>query len=655
VISVIPAGQPDGSRGRSRIGKYVVTGRLGRGGMGMVYRGYDEVLEREVAIKTLTVEGTFDEESRRRFEIEAKAAARLQHPNILTVFELGEDRGVPFIAMELLPGADLETLLRSGEPLPLPEKLDIVVQVCRGLAFAHEHNIVHRDIKPSNVRLLDDGTVKIMDFGIAKLAGTTLTKSGMMVGTVNYMSPEQIRAQPLDGRSDVFSVGVILYELLAGRRPFAGGDPTQVLYKIVTEEPAPIGADLGDWATPLAGIVAKALAKDPAARFPGAAAMADEVSGVLAATQSRAAPLPADAQEAMNVARRLLKEGRVEESTRRLREVLDRHPESADARRALRAATRETARRQRPAQPETQAFPELEATFKSPPTQKQAETAMRPTVPRASLEPAPPVATKPSMALLAAAAGALLLAVVVGAALWRGRGTPPVEHAATPSAGARPALQGSAPPATVNVAISSDPAGASLSVDGRAAEGKTPLTLPLDPGAPHVVVISREDYAPQEVRLAAGAVPAQVKVTLEPAGPPGTVSVASAYPLDVVWKGKVLAKGQVSPKVSVPPGRQVLTLQSSAYLLKSNVTIEVKGGVESSVSAPALGRISIRATPDNCEVLIDGVFVDYPPILDRQVAAGERTVAFKWPDGTKREERTEVPTGGLVYVTGRKD
>ena len=156
-----------------RIGRYLVTGRIGRGGMGMVYRGLDETLEREVAIKTLTLEGTLDEESRQRFEIEAKAAARLQHPNIVTVFELGEDRGVPYIAMELLPGIDLEALVRSGEEMLLGEKLDIVVQVCRGLAYAHEHGIVHRDIKPSNIRLLDDGTAKIMDFGIAKLGART--------------------------------------------------------------------------------------------------------------------------------------------------------------------------------------------------------------------------------------------------------------------------------------------------------------------------------------------------------------------------------------------------------------------------------------------------------------------------------------------------
>ena len=169
-----PAGRPQ-TRMEKRIGKYRVTGRIGRGGMGMVYRGYDEVLEGEVAIKTLTAEANLDAESRRRLEIEAKAAARLQHPNIVTVYELGEDRGVPFIAMELLAGVDLEHLMRSGESILLQEKLDVMIQVCRGLAYAHEHRVIHRDIKPSNIRLLEDGTAKIMDFGIAKLAGTGVT------------------------------------------------------------------------------------------------------------------------------------------------------------------------------------------------------------------------------------------------------------------------------------------------------------------------------------------------------------------------------------------------------------------------------------------------------------------------------------------------
>ena len=141
---MVPAGQEASLR--RRIGKYVITGRIGRGGMGMVYRAWDAALEREVAVKTLNAEGTLDEESRRRFQIEARAAAKLQHPNIVTVFELGEDRGIPYIAMELLPGADLEALMRSGEDMLLREKLDVMVQVCRGLHYAHERGIVHRDI-----------------------------------------------------------------------------------------------------------------------------------------------------------------------------------------------------------------------------------------------------------------------------------------------------------------------------------------------------------------------------------------------------------------------------------------------------------------------------------------------------------------------------
>jgi serine/threonine-protein kinase len=259
---------------RRRIGKYVLTGRIGKGGMGRVYRGFDEALEREVAVKTLSYEGSQDDDHRKRFSIEAKAAARMQHPNIVTVYELGEDRGVPFIAMELLPGVDLEALLRAGEPLLLTEALEVMVQACRGLQFAHDRGIVHRDVKPSNIRVLDDGTVKIMDFGIAKLGASGITKTGMMVGTVHYMSPEQVRGQPLDGRSDVFSLGVILYELLCRRRPFGGEGATEVLYKIVHEEPAPLPEEeLGPAGHALHDAVFRALAKDQAERWPSAGAL----------------------------------------------------------------------------------------------------------------------------------------------------------------------------------------------------------------------------------------------------------------------------------------------------------------------------------------------------------------------------------------------
>ena len=669
---MLPVEQTEG-RHRSRIGKYIVTARLGRGGMGMVYRGYDAVLEREVAVKTLRIEGTFDEESRRRFEIEAKAAARLQHPNILTVFELGEDRGVPFIAMELLPGVDLETLVRSGEPLLLAEKLDVIIQVCRGLAYAHEHKIVHRDIKPSNIRLLDDGTAKIMDFGIAKLAGTSLTKSGMMIGTVHYMSPEQVRAQPLDGRSDVFSVGVILYDLLAGRRPFVGDEATQVLFAIINAEAPPMGVDLGEVGPRLEAIVARALAKDPEARFPTATHMADELAGVLAALRSSAGTaLSAADQETVGTARRLLKEGRAGESATRLREVLTRHPDSLEARRALRAATRETDRRARAEEAPTEVFPELEATFQSPPTAQgppttvsaatavQPETRMQPTVAYTQIEPQPAVGAAAGPAgrarLVAGAAAALVVVGVAAGLLWRSGGDRAPAAGGAPAGNPTAAPPTTAPaPAAVTLPVATDPAGALVSVDGQARPGVTPLSLSLDPKDPHVLVLSRDGFSTREVKIAAGAVPAEVKVALEAAAPPGSVALLSPYPVDVLWNGKTLAKGEVSPRLTLPAGRQALTLLSATYFLKANVSVDVRSGAESSVSAPPLGRISIKAAPDNCEVLIDGVFVDYPPILDRQVATGSRTVTFKWPDGTRRDEKAEVSKDALVYVMGRKE
>ncbi|PYQ06578.1 MAG: hypothetical protein DMF83_11980 [Acidobacteria bacterium] len=598
------AGRAEG-RDRKRIGKYAITGRIGRGGMGMVYRAYDEVLEREVAVKTLTLEGSLDDESRHRFAIEAKAAARLQHPNIITVYELGEDRGLPFIAMELLPGTDLDALMRSGEHLMLQEKLDLVIQVCRGLAYAHDHKIIHRDIKPSNVRVLEDGTVKIMDFGIAKLGATSLTKTGMMVGTVHYMSPEQVRGQTLDGRSDLFSVGVILYELLAGRRPFVGEGVTAVLYKIVHEEPPELDVgELGAQAAGLQDTMRRTLAKDREQRPATAAVLADELSRILAThLASLGADTSAETRETVALSRHLLREGRVEESVRSLREVTEDNPHSLEVRRALRAATREMQRRQVPAAPPAEDdFPELDATYRPDgatylpaATRVQPDTMMQPTVLRAETN-----ARRPLAAI--AVATALVVVVAAAVAIMRARSSSP----------ARP------------------PAAASPTSSATPAAGGTTLAA-----------------GPAASPLAATAAPT-------PAVPEGTVNVLSAYPLDVLWRGKLLARGQSSPQVSLPAGRQVLTLIAGEYAVRSNVTVEVRPRAATDVAAPQLGRISIRANPDNCRVLVDGTFLDYPPILDRPLSLGRHVVEFQWPDGVRRAQTVEVAKGPPSYVMGRK-
>jgi serine/threonine protein kinase len=705
-----PTARPAAPQER-RIGRYRITGRIGRGGMGIVYRGLDEVLEREVAIKTLTVEGTLDEESRKRFDIEAKAAAKLQHPNIVTVFELGEERGMPFIAMELLPGVDLEVLLRSGEPFLLQEKLDVVIQVLRGLAFAHEHGIVHRDMKPSNIRILDDGTVKIMDFGIAKLGGTSVTKSGMMVGTVHYMSPEQIRGRGLDGRSDVFSVGVILHELLSGERPFTADAPTAVLYKIIHERPAPLPlGELGEVGPRLQEITRRALEKEPEARHPGASALADELATVLARyTRSLETTVSSQDLETLNQARRLFKEGRVEDSQKRLRDVVTRIPYSVEARRALRTASRELQRLTGPREAEAQDFPELDSplqTFQALETQRAPDTLLQPTVldaPEGTAGPARERGTGLVLGLLVVAALALGAAAYL---LW-GRAAPAPGASPRIAVRSRPpgafvlvdgrdtglltdaelVLPASGPvtvtlrkegyrdaaraltlpvragdevsldlvPLQARLPVSSDPGGAAVSLDGVRLAGATPLEVTLDPGVEHRLAISLEGHRPKDVALLPGKLPAEVRVTLEPAGPLGTVTVASAYPLEVSWRGRVLAQSQASPRVSLPAGRQSLSLAAPAVFLRATLNVDVKGGGESAVEAPGLGRISIKANPDNCRVFIDGAFVDYPPILDRKLAAGTHVVSFRWEDGARSEESVAVPVGGIAFVTGRRD
>ena len=309
-----------------RIGRYRVRARLGKGGMGVVYLGRDEALDRDVAIKTLRGDGSNDDESRGRFEIEAKAAARLQHPNIVTVFELGEDRGLPYIAMELLGGQDLEALLRAKEQLGISEKLEIAIQALRGLDFAHAHQIVHRDIKPSNLRVLDDGSVKILDFGIAKVESASVTRAGMMVGTPYYMSPEHIRGKPLDGRSDVFAMGVILHELFAGTRPFTADDPTRVLYRIVNEPHPRLEAGTGgELNADIQKVIDKALEKEAETRYASAALMSDALSRVR--ERSPNSDLAPEDAQTLSSARKVFAAGRIDkELVRRVDTLLSFAP-----------------------------------------------------------------------------------------------------------------------------------------------------------------------------------------------------------------------------------------------------------------------------------------------------------------------------------------
>ena len=257
-----------------QIGRFRVTGRVGEGAMGVVLRGRDEALDRDVALKVMRAQSAEDKE---RFLREARAIARLQHPNIITVYELGEHEGSPFIAMELLEGVDLQRAIEGGMRPNPRATLPIVLQLLAGLGHAHEHGIVHRDVKPSNLFLPRGRPAKIMDFGVARLGGTTST-SGLIVGTPNYMSPEQVTAGAVDGRSDLFSAGLILYELVTGEKAFQGDSVVALMYKIAHEEPDLTLIPRGAKWDRLRAVLTRAFFKDAVRRYPTAGAMSADLA-----------------------------------------------------------------------------------------------------------------------------------------------------------------------------------------------------------------------------------------------------------------------------------------------------------------------------------------------------------------------------------------
>ncbi len=254
---------------RRQIGKYRIQAELGRGGFGVVYSAYDPTVGRPVAVKVLTAIG--DNQLLTRFKNEAAAAGNLRHKNIVTIYDYGDDEGLPYIVMELLEGEDLNQIIAARRPMPLLQKVSIMIQVADGLRSAHRAGVVHRDVKPGNIRLLPDGTVKLMDFGIARLvagsAATRLTRQGHVIGTLYYMAPEQVLGEEVDALSDIFAYGSTYYELLTGKHPFQGLDPRSVFHKITAEDPEPIRNLVPDCPEALEKIVNRTLQKDRDLRY----------------------------------------------------------------------------------------------------------------------------------------------------------------------------------------------------------------------------------------------------------------------------------------------------------------------------------------------------------------------------------------------------
>ena len=263
-----------------RIGKYEVLDVLGKGGMGVVYKATDPAIGRLVAIKMITAGYAEDPDFLRRFYREAQSTGKLQHQNIVIVHDLGDQDGTPFLVMEFLEGESLQSVINSHKAMPLLEKLGIIIQACNGLHYAHQRNVVHRDIKPANLMILRDGLVKIVDFGIARIENESVTLPGQVVGTIHYMSPEQINGVAVDCRTDIFATGVVLYQLLTYSLPFQGKDTGSTLLKIINEPPPPLQRFLDVYPPELDHIVQRALAKSREDRYATAEDFAFDLSQV---------------------------------------------------------------------------------------------------------------------------------------------------------------------------------------------------------------------------------------------------------------------------------------------------------------------------------------------------------------------------------------
>ena len=588
------------------IGRYEMTERVGRGGMGVLYRGRDPVLDREVAIKVMAGDFTADEAARARFFREARAAARLQHRNIVTIYEFAEDHGTPYIAMEFLRGRSLAARMAQDPPLTLVQKLDIVTQLCTGLHYAHEQGIVHRDVKPGNIWLMDDGTVKLLDFGIAKIAASTMTSSGSVLGSAAYMAPEQVAGREIDGRADVFAAGVVLYELVARRKPFEGDAPTAVMMKIIKEDPPPIRNFAPDLPAALVNAVTRALQKDPDRRFMHAGDFGAELRLIRLSLERTSETVIENADIAATVFGSPLAGGDLPAHTRL-----------------------------------AHADPAASASLRGP-----------------DAAPPPARAAGGHLATWVAVAAVVVAAVLGTIVLMQRSGPAPAPAGAAEAAEAdadqpREAVEraGGVAPVSASadavVKLVSEPTGAAITINGNPTGLITPAEVAVSDLTSMRVSVSKAGFRPLVVR--AGQTQIQsgvVQIRLDASAPAGVaVSLSGPYPFEVVDGGRIVSAAATRHDFTLP-GPRVLRLRSSDVLLDMPLKADSASG-RVSYTLPDAGRLAIRTPLETCKVSIDDREIGYPPIAERQVAAGTHRVGLLCPDGNDRTVTVSVDPGQL--------
>ena len=664
----------------TRAGRYQIVSELGRGSMGVVYQGFDPIIGRTVAIKTMLTEGFAPaefEEYKARFQREAQSAGILAHPNIVTVYDFGEDSGVLYLAMEFLEGKSLQALVEEQTILPVETIIPMYEQVCSALDHAHRHRIVHRDIKPANIMILESGLVKVTDFGIAKMMSMGMTQAGQILGTPNYMSPEQVKGRSVDGRADIFSLGVILYELVTGEKPFGGQNITTVIYKIINENP--ISPRELDATIPvgLSYVIQKALAKSQDERYQTCRELAEDlrnyrsVGGAAAPSATvilRVPPIQAPPPEALPPPARVpsapvAAQPQVAAEPQPPRplsvQVIPPHrPQPRGASPAVwvlltllvvgaagggyyyfkykpehPAATPTTPTAERPA--ETPGTTTPPATEGGTPTTPQTETV---TTPPSN----PPTET----------AAAQNTPSEPKAQVREAQGPELPRPIAPPPSGGR----GTAAPKIGQLVVTSNVDGAKITIDGRSAPGwVTPCTIPNLPAGAHSVVVSREGYSDaQESVTVEGGRTATVRPTLTV--PSGEISIVTNPPgIEVFIDGQAVGLSPARKTLGVGQHTYALRqagkeIYSSAFEIRHDGQMLTKKVDLGGGPAVPTGIVEVRTIPPGATVYADGKAVGGTTPTSLRLSAGRHTLTLSLSGYRPLQKEVDLPADGSIVI-----
>ncbi len=638
------------------VGRYQVVSELGRGAMGVVFKAIDPNIGRTVALKTLRLDalGIESEDVVRRFKNEARSAGVMNHPNIVTIYDAGEIHGIFYIAMEFIEGTTLQALMAQQRVLPVDRIITLSRQICAGLDYAHSHGVIHRDVKPANMMITSDGTVKIMDFGIAK-AGGGMTSTGQVLGTPNYMSPEQVKGRTLDGRSDLFSFGVMLYEMITGEKPFMGQNITTIIYKIVNENPVS-PRELDVTVHPgLSAIITKALAKSPDERYQSGAEMMRDLesyknlgSGVAPGFNAGAATTVMPAMASGDDQTQLLNNAVPTPAA-----PIEAQPPSpiAPSASTVAAAAASAARiaSESPTLDQPASPPAKAQVAAAPVAAKSVEAAKK------APQPAP---RKPGVAHPPGKAGAamqrymligLALLVLIAGWVFARRGS---KKSSGQSAAAQPAPVTPAPSQQASSSAQQPPAIPQKDSPQGIKNGAAPSTAPGGASA-------QPATAPGAVQQgAAGQNPPPTTATPAPgtvsagATPQPAVKTQATKPEDLALQKKIAADKKLAASLAARnrnfrPAGKTLPAQPGAPQSENPVL-----AATNAMGVAGLTGMSVVSTPDGARVAIDGVSQAgwRTPFQIGKLAPGRHSVSFSKPGYTEETRAVMVLAGKMASV-----